>query len=234
MLLPHGMEGQGPEHSSARPERFLQMCAEDNWVIANVTTPANYFHILRRQLHRTYRKPLVLMTPKSLLRHKMAVSKTSEFTGDSSFHRLMWDDAQVGNSDTKLVADSKIKRVVMCSGKVYYDLLAERDERGIDDIYLLRVEQLYPVANKAMQTEFARFKGAEFIWCQEEPKNQGAWSFIEPHIERNLIEAGAKHTRPTYVGRKPGAAPATGLASTHKKEQTALVNDALTLKGSSK
>ena len=234
MLLPHGMEGQGPEHSSARPERFLQSCADDNWIIANVTTPANYFHILRRQLHRTYRKPLVLMTPKSLLRHKMAVSKTSEFTGTSSFHRLMWDDAQVGNSDTKLKPDNKIKRVVMCSGKVYYDLLAERDARGIDDIYLLRVEQLYPVANKAMQVEFARFKGAEFIWCQEEPKNQGYWSFIEPHIERNLIEAGAKHTRPTYAGRKSAAAPATGLASTHKTEQAALVNDALTMKGSSK
>ena len=233
-LLPHGMEGQGPEHSSARPERFLQMCAEDNWVIANVTTPANYFHILRRQMRRTYRKPLILMTPKSLLRHKMAVSKTEEFTGTSSFHRLMWDDAQVGNSDTTLVADKKIKRVVMCSGKVYYDLLAERDARGIDDVYLLRVEQLYPVANKAMQVEFGRFKNAEFIWCQEEPENQGAWSFINPHIERNLIEVGAKHTRPSYVGRAGGSAPATGLASTHKTEQAALVNDALTVKGSSK
>ena len=233
-LLPHGMEGQGPEHSSARPERFLQMCAEDNWVIANVTTPANYFHILRRQMRRTYRKPLILMTPKSLLRHKMAVSKTEEFTGTSSFHRLMWDDAQMGNSDTTLVADKKIKRVVMCSGKVYYDLLAERDARGIDDVYLLRVEQLYPVANKAMQVEFGRFKNAEFIWCQEEPENQGAWSFINPHIERNLIEVGAKHTRPSYVGRAGGSAPATGLASTHKTEQAALVNDALTVKGSSK
>tara|TARA_R110002096_G_scaffold12990_15_gene46329 strand:+ start:2414 stop:5371 length:2958 start_codon:yes stop_codon:yes gene_type:complete len=233
-LLPHGMEGQGPEHSSARPERFLQMCAEDNWVIANVTTPANYFHILRRQMRRTYRKPLILMTPKSLLRHKMAVSKTEEFTGTSSFHRLMWDDAQVGNSDTTLVADKKIKRVVMCSGKVYYDLLAERDARGIEDVYLLRVEQLYPVANKAMQVEFGRFKNAEFIWCQEEPENQGAWSFINPHIERNLIEVGAKHTRPSYVGRAGGSAPATGLASTHKTEQAALVNDALTVKGSSK
>ena len=146
----------------------------------------------------------------------------------------MWDDAQDGHSDTKLKPDNKIKRVVLWSGKVYYDLLAERDARGIDDIYLLRVEQLYPVANKAMQVEFARFKGAEFIWCQEEPKNQGYWSFIEPHIERNLIEAGAKHTRPTYAGRKSAAAPATGLASTHKTEQAARVNDALTMKGSSK
>ena len=231
MLLPHGFEGQGPEHSSARPERFLQMCAEDNWIIANCTTPANYFHILRRQLHRTYRKPLVIMAPKSLLRHKMAVSQTDDFTGGSSFHRLLWDDAQLGNSDTKLVADSKIKRVVMCTGKVYYDLLEERDARGIKDVYILRMEQLYPVPNKAMIEEFSRFKNAEFVWCQEEPENQGAWTFVNPHIERNLIEVKAKHTRPTYAGRVSAAAPATGLAATHKKEQAALVNDALTLKG---
>ena len=144
MLLPHGFEGQGPEHSSARLERFLQMCGQDNWIVANCTTPANYFHILRRQLHRDFRKPLVLMTPKSLLRHKMAVSNAEDFTTGSSFHRLMWDDAQKGNSDTTLVKDDKIKRVVMCSGKVYFDLLEERDARGIDDIYLLRVEQFYP------------------------------------------------------------------------------------------
>ncbi|MEO0946407.1 MAG: 2-oxoglutarate dehydrogenase E1 component, partial [Pseudomonadota bacterium] len=144
MLLPHGFEGQGPEHSSARLERFLQMCAEDNWIVANCTTPANYFHILRRQMHRSYRKPLVLMTPKSLLRHKMAISEAQDFLTGSSFHRVLWDDAEKGNSDTKLVADDKIKRVVMCSGKVYYDLLEERDARGIDDIYILRVEQFYP------------------------------------------------------------------------------------------
>ena len=230
-LLPHGMEGQGPEHSSARPERFLQMCAEDNWIIANVTTPANYFHILRRQLHRTYRKPLIIMTPKSLLRHKMAVSTIEDFTDGASFHRLLWDDAQLGNSDTKLKADSKIKRVVICTGKVYYDLLAERDARGIDDIYLLRMEQLYPVPNKALQEELGRFKNAEFVWAQEEPKNQGAWSFVNPHLERNLIEIGAKHTRPVYAGRKSAPAPATGLASLHKQQQEMLINDALTLKG---
>ncbi|MBT3953196.1 MAG: 2-oxoglutarate dehydrogenase E1 component [Rhodobacterales bacterium] len=231
MLLPHGMEGQGPEHSSARPERFLQNCAEDNWVIANVTTPANYFHILRRQMHRTYRKPLVLMTPKSLLRHKHAVSKINDFVGKSSFHRVLWDDAEEGNSKTKLQADKNIKRVVICSGKVYYDLLSERDDRNINDIYLMRLEQLYPVANIALQKELKRFKNAEIIWCQEEPENQGAWSFINPHIERNLIEVGSKQTRPKYVGRKAAAAPATGLASTHKKEQMTLIDQALTLKG---
>ncbi len=231
MLLPHGMEGQGPEHSSARPERFLQMCAEDNWVIANVTTPANYFHILRRQMKRTYRKPLVIMTPKSLLRHKMAVSTIDDFTGDSSFHRVLWDDAQLGNSDTKLVADSKIKRVVMCSGKVYFDLLAERDARGIDDIYILRVEQLYPVPMMAMTEELKRFKNADVVWCQEEPHNQGYWSHINPYIEQVLVELGHKNNRPTFAGRPAAAAPATGLASAHKIQQDALVNDALTLGG---
>jgi 2-oxoglutarate dehydrogenase E1 component len=231
MLLPHGMEGQGPEHSSARPERFLQMCAEDNWIIANVTTPSNYFHILRRQMHRTYRKPLVIMAPKSLLRHKMAVSTADDFTGATSFHRLLWDDAQYGNSDTKLVADAKIKRVVLCSGKVYYDLLAERDARGIKDIYLMRVEQLYPIPEKALTTELARFKAADFIWCQEEPKNQGYWGHINPPIEEVMIKTNPKAPRLKYVGRNAAAAPATGLASNHKKQQDALVNDALTLGG---
>lgn len=230
-LLPHGMEGQGPEHSSARPERFLQMSAEDNWVIANVTTPANYFHILRRQLHRTYRKPLIIMTPKSLLRHKMAVSTIDDFIGESSFHRLLWDDAQSGNSDTKLKTDKDIKRVVMCSGKVYYDLLAERDARGIDDIYLLRFEQLYPFHDVAAEKEFSRFSNAEFIWCQEEPQNQGCWTFINPLIEKQLVQLGVKQSRPIYVGRPRAAAPATGLASQHKKQQAALLDDALTLKG---
>jgi 2-oxoglutarate dehydrogenase E1 component len=231
MLLPHGMEGQGPEHSSARPERFLQMCAEDNWVIANVTTPANYFHILRRQLHRTYRKPLVIMSPKSLLRHKMAVSTMEEFTGKTSFHRVLWDDAEMGNSDTKLQPDIKIKRVVLCSGKVYFDLLAERDARGIDDIHLLRVEQLYPVPEKALTDELSRFEKADFVWCQEEPKNQGYWSFIYPHIEKVLNDVDARHPNLQYVGRDAAAAPATGLASKHKEQQDALVNDALTLGG---
>ena len=230
-LMPHGYEGQGPEHSSARLERFLTMCGGDNWIVANCTTPANYFHILRRQLHRSYRKPLMLMTPKSLLRHKMAVSKTEEFTTGSSFHRVLWDDAQQGNSDTKLVADKDIKRVVMCSGKVYYDLLEERDARGIDDIYILRFEQFYPFPAQSAVKELERFKNAEMVWCQEEPKNQGAWSFIEPNIEWVLGRIKAKHNRPDYAGRATAASPATGLASQHKAQQAALVNEELTAKG---
>ncbi|WP_226689320.1 2-oxoglutarate dehydrogenase E1 component [Ruegeria arenilitoris] len=230
-LLPHGFEGQGPEHSSARLERFLQMCGQDNWIVANCTTPANYFHILRRQLHRTFRKPLILVTPKSLLRHKLAVSTADEFTTGSSFHRVLWDDAQHGNSDTKLVKDDKIKRVVMCSGKVYYDLLEERDARGIDDVYLMRIEQFYPFPAHSLINELERFKGAEMVWCQEEPKNQGAWTFIEPNIEWVLTRIGAKHTRPIYVGRATSASPATGLASQHKAQQEALVNEALSLEG---
>ncbi|MEO0655486.1 MAG: 2-oxoglutarate dehydrogenase E1 component, partial [Pseudomonadota bacterium] len=231
MLLPHGFEGQGPEHSSARLERFLQMCAEDNWIVANCTTPANYFHILRRQLHRSYRKPLVLMTPKSLLRHKLAVSDAADFTSGSSFHRVLWDDAQQGHSETELVKDNDIKRVVMCSGKVYYDLLEERDARGINDIYLMRVEQFYPFPALSLVKELERFGNADFVWCQEEPKNQGGWSFMEPNIEWVLTRIGAQHTRPTYAGRAAAASPATGLASAHKAQQAALVNDALTLEG---
>ncbi|WP_299662899.1 2-oxoglutarate dehydrogenase E1 component [uncultured Ruegeria sp.] len=230
-LLPHGFEGQGPEHSSARLERFLQMCGQDNWIVANCTTPANYFHILRRQLHRTFRKPLILVTPKSLLRHKLAVSTAEDFTTGSSFHRVLWDDAQKGNSDTKLVADDKIKRVVMCSGKVYFDLLEERDARGIDDVYLMRIEQYYPFPAHSLINELERFKGAEMVWCQEEPKNQGAWTFIEPNIEWVLTRIGAKHTRPDYAGRATSASPATGLASQHKFQQEALVNEALSIKG---
>ncbi|MEM7520521.1 MAG: 2-oxoglutarate dehydrogenase E1 component [Pseudomonadota bacterium] len=230
-LLPHGYEGQGPEHSSARLERFLTMCGGDNWIVANCTTPANYFHILRRQLHRSYRKPLILMTPKSLLRHKMAVSTAEEFTTGSSFHRVLWDDAQHGNSETKLKPDDKIKRVVMCAGKVYYDLLEERDARGLDDVYLLRFEQFYPFPAQSAVKELERFKNAEMVWCQEEPKNQGGWSFIEPNIEWVLGRIKAKHTRPIYAGRATAASPATGLASQHKAQQAALVDDALTIKG---
>ncbi|WP_212525202.1 2-oxoglutarate dehydrogenase E1 component [Actibacterium sp. MT2.3-13A] len=231
MLLPHGFEGQGPEHSSARLERFLQLCAEDNWIVANCSTPANYFHILRRQLHRSFRKPLVLMTPKSLLRHKLCISDAQDFTTGSSFHRVLWDDAEYGHSDTKLAADEKIRRVVICSGKVYYDLLEERDARGIDDVYLLRLEQFYPFPAMSLVKELERFKGAEMVWCQEEPKNQGAWSFIEPNLEWALTRIGAKHQRPRYVGRAASASPATGLASNHKAQQEALVNEALTIEG---
>ncbi|SDE33888.1 2-oxoglutarate dehydrogenase E1 component [Limimaricola pyoseonensis] len=231
MLLPHGYEGQGPEHSSARLERFLQMCGQDNWIVANCSTPANYFHILRRQLHRDFRKPLVLMTPKSLLRHKMAVSDAEDFTTGSSFHRVLWDDAEKGHSDTQLKPDAEIKRVVMCSGKVYYDLLEERDARGLDDVYLMRIEQFYPFPALSLVKELDRFKQAEMVWCQEEPKNQGAWSFIEPNIEWVLSRIEADHKRPRYVGRHASASPATGLASQHKAQQEALVNEALSIEG---
>ena len=231
VLLPHGFEGQGPEHSSARLERFLQMCGQDNWIVANCTTPANYFHILRRQIHRSFRKPLILMTPKSLLRHKMAISDADDFTTGSSFHRVLWDDAQKGHSDTQLAADDKIKRVVMCSGKVYYDLLEERDARGIDDVYLMRFEQFYPFPAISALKELERFPQAEMVWCQEEPKNQGAWTFMEPNLEWVLGRMNAKHTRPVYVGRAASASPATGLASQHKVQQTALIDEALTIKG---
>jgi len=231
MLLPHGFEGQGPEHSSARLERFLQNSAEENWIIANCTTPANYFHILRRQLHRTYRKPLVLMTPKSLLRNKFAVSPKKEFVEGSSFHRVLWDDAQKGISQTKLKEDSKIKRIIACSGKVYYDLLQERDAHNLTDTYLLRVEQLYPVPALALTKELSRFKNADLIWCQEEPKNQGAWSFIEPNLEQILDRLKVKAKRANFVGRPPSASPATGLASQHKEQQEKLVFEALNLEG---
>ncbi len=230
-LLPHGFEGQGPEHSSARLERFLQMCGQDNWIIANCTTPANYFHILRRQIHRDFRKPLILMTPKSLLRQKTAVSRTEDFTTGSSFHRVLWDDAQQGNSETRLRPDDQIRQVVLCSGKVYFDLLEERDARGLDDVYLMRVEQFYPFPALSMVKELERFKQARIVWCQEEPKNQGAWSFIEPNIEWVLNRIGAKHSRPAYAGRATSASPATGLASQHKAQQAALVNEALTTEG---
>ncbi len=231
MLLPHGYMGQGPEHSSARLERFLQMCGGDNWIVANCTTPANYFHILRRQLHRSYRKPLVLMTPKDLLRHKLAVSKASDFTTGSSFHRVLWDDAERGHSQTRLAPDEKIRRVVLCSGRVYYDLLEERDARGIDDVYLLRVEQFYPFPAQSMVGELTRFSNAEVVWCQEEPKNQGGWTFMDPNLEWVLGRIGAASKRARYVGRAAAASPATGLASQHKAQQEALVNDALTIEG---
>ena len=226
-LLPHGYEGQGPEHSSARLERFLQMCGSDNWIVANCSTPANYFHILRRQLHRDFRKPLILMTPKSLLRHKFAISRREDFVTGSSFHRVLWDDAQQGNSELELKPDEEIRRVVICSGKVYYDLLEARDEQGADDVYLLRLEQFYPFPALSMVNELSRFKQARIVWCQEEPKNQGAWTFVEPNIEWVLTRIGATHKRPLYAGRAASASPATGLASQHKSQQAALVGEAL-------
>jgi len=227
-LLPHGYEGQGPEHSSARLERFLQMCAEDNMQVANITTPSNYFHSLRRQLNREIRKPLILMTPKSLLRHKRAVSRLDEMVTGTSFHRLLWDDAQLHPSEeTRLVADDKIRRVVLCSGKVYYDLFDDRAKRGIDDIYLLRVEQLYPFPMKALVNELSRFKTAEMVWCQEEPRNMGAWHFVEIYMEWVLNQVGATHRRPRYAGRPAAAATATGLMPKHVAQLKALLDEAL-------
>jgi 2-oxoglutarate dehydrogenase E1 component len=230
MLLPHGYEGQGPEHSSARLERFLQLSAEDNWQVANCTSPANYFHILRRQMHRKFRKPLILMTPKSLLRHKRVVSELTEFGPNTTFHRVLWDGAETGHSDrVTLVPDKEIKRVVMCSGKVYYDLFEEREKRGIDNVYLMRVEQLYPFPARALIQELGRFPQAEMYWCQEEPKNMGAWTFIEPNIEWVLDHINAKHRRPGYVGRAASAATATGLMSKHNAELRAFLDEALTV-----
>ncbi len=227
-LLPHGYEGQGPEHSSARLERFLQLCAEDNMQVAYCTTPANYFHILRRQLKRDFRKPLILMTPKSLLRHKRAVSTMADMSGESSFHRLLWDDAQIQkDAPVKLVKDSRIRRVVLCTGKVYYDLYEDRERRGIDDVYLLRVEQLYPFPAKALINELSRFRNAEMVWCQEEPKNMGAWAFVDPYLEWVLAHINAKHQRVRYTGRPAAASPATGLMSKHLAQLEAFLEDAL-------
>jgi 2-oxoglutarate dehydrogenase E1 component len=227
-LLPHGYEGQGPEHSSARLERYLQQCAEDNMQVCYPTTPANYFHVLRRQLHREIRKPLILMTPKSLLRHKRAVSRLDELGKGTTFHRILYDDAQMlPDEKIKLVPDDKIRRVVLCSGKVYYDLYEEREKRGVDDIYLMRIEQLYPVPLKALVQELGRFKGAEVIWCQEEPRNMGAWHFIEPYLEWVLNQINAPNRRPRYAGRAAAAATATGLMSKHLAQLKALLDEAL-------
>jgi 2-oxoglutarate dehydrogenase E1 component len=227
-LLPHGYEGQGPEHSSARLERFLQMCAEDNMQVANCTTPANYFHILRRQLNRDFRKPLILMTPKSLLRHKRAVSRLDEMGPNTSFHRLLWDDAQLlPDEKIKLVPDDKIRRVVICSGKVYYDLYEEREKRGINDIYLLRIEQLYPFPTKALMTELTRFKQAEIVWCQEEPRNMGGWVFVDIFLEWVLNQIGAKHRRARYTGRPASASTAVGQMSLHLGQLKNFLEDAL-------
>jgi len=232
LLLPHGYEGQGPEHSSARLERYLQLSAEDNWQVANCTTPANYFHILRRQLHRSFRKPLILMTPKSLLRHKRVVSSLDKFGPGTTFHRVLWDSAQVGKSETvKLVRDEDIKRVVLCTGKVYYDLFEERESRGTNDIYLMRLEQLYPFPARALIQELSRFPRAEIVWCQEEPKNQGAWTFVESNIEWVLDHIGAETRRPRYIGRPASASTAAGLMSKHTAELHAFLDEALTLQG---
>ncbi|NLS06901.1 2-oxoglutarate dehydrogenase E1 component [Rhizobium sp. P32RR-XVIII] len=225
-LLPHGYDGQGPEHSSARLERYLQSSAEGNWQVANCSTPANYFHILRRQLTRDFRKPLILMTPKSLLRHKLCKSDLADLSADGKFQRILRDNSETdGENSIKLAQDSKIRQVLLCSGKVYYDFEEERTKRGFDDVYLLRVEQLYPFPAKALAAELARFPNANIVWCQEEPKNMGAWSFVETYIEWAIKQARGTPTRPQYVGRPASASTAAGQMSRHIAE-TGLFMDA--------
>jgi 2-oxoglutarate dehydrogenase E1 component len=222
MLLPHGHEGQGPEHSSARLERYLQLCAERNMTVGNFTTPANYFHGLRRQLKRNFRKPLVLMTPKSLLRHKLAVSSLEEFAAGTHFRPV------IGEIDP-IAEGSAVKRVVLCTGKVYYDLLAERRAQAITDVAIVRVEQLYPFPAISLPKVLSQYPNAEVVWCQEEPENNGAWTFVDRRIERVLAGIEVKAKRPVYIGRAEAASPATGLAKTHAAEQAALVTQALTV-----
>jgi 2-oxoglutarate dehydrogenase E1 component len=222
MLLPHGYEGQGPEHSSGRPERFLQLCAEDNIQVANCTTPANYFHILRRQMRRPFRKPLILMTPKSLLRHKLAVSSLAEMTSGTSFHRVLPE-----SDSESLVKPGDMRRVVLCSGKVYYDLYQKRQDAGVNDVALIRVEQLYPWPRNSLIRELRKYPKAQVVWCQEEPANMGAWFFVDRRLEDLLRDLEHPSPRPIYAGRKESAAPATGIPARHQEEQRGLVDAAL-------
>lgn len=220
LLLPHGYEGQGPEHSSARLERFLQLCASDNIQVCNITTPANYFHVLRRQMLRSFRKPLVIMTPKSLLRHPLAKSNRDAFLGERQFRRIL--------SDLTEIADETVKRLVLCSGKVYYDLHEKREEEGLKDVSIVRIEQLYPFPGDPLALRLGRMANLEqIIWCQEEPKNSGSWFFVQNQIEDALTAAGHEGMRPVYVGRDAAASPATGLAKRHAEQQERLVADAL-------
>ncbi len=226
MLLPHGYEGQGPEHSSARLERFLQLCANDNLQVMNCTTPANYFHALRRQIHRDFRKPLVLMTPKSLLRNKYCVSSIDDFNKQTSFHRILWDHALSKDSKNfiKLKKPAEIKKVILCSGKVYFDLLAAREKIKRDDVILLRIEQLYPFPVKSLVKELKPYaNNAKFYWCQEEPKNMGAWFSVRDYIQWTLETIKAKYNNISYIGRNPDASPATGYAKRHMVEQEEII-----------
>jgi len=220
MLLPHGYEGQGPEHSSARLERYLQLFAEDNIQVANCSTPANFFHVLRRQMRRNFRKPLIVMSPKSLLRHKLCVSQMVDFGPGTNFHRVIGETGSITSND-------KVRRVVLCSGKVYYDLLEARTEKGIDDVALIRVEQIAPFPNKSLTVEFAKYPNADVVWCQEEPKNMGAWTFVAPRIEDVLAGLDGKSSRPIYTGRVESASTATGFFKVHMREQNHLVATAL-------
>ena len=226
MLLPHGYEGQGPEHSSARLERFLQLCANDNLQVMNCTTPANYFHALRRQMHRDFRKPLVIMTPKSLLRNKYCVSNLEDFSKQNSFHRVLWDHAidKKQKGFIKLKENKKIRKVILCSGKIYFDLLAAREKLKSDDIIFYRIEQLYPFPAKSLVNELKPFaKNAKFYWCQEEPKNMGAWFAVRDYIQWTLETIKAKNNSISYIGRNPDATPATGYAQRHNSEQQEII-----------
>jgi len=227
MLLPHGYEGQGPEHSSARLERFLQICANDNLQVMNCTTPANYFHALRRQLLRDFRKPLIMMAPKSLLRNKYCVSELKDFSKENSFHRVMWDHSMDPKTKgfIKLKNNSNIKKVILCSGKVYFDLLVAREKIKKDDVILFRIEQLYPFPAKSLVKELKPFaNNANFYWCQEEPKNMGAWLLVRDYIRWTLDTIKAKNNEISYIGRIPDASPATGYAKRHLSEQQEIIN----------
>jgi 2-oxoglutarate dehydrogenase E1 component len=238
MMLPHGYEGQGPEHSSARLERFLQMCDDDedefpaadvignpsriqlaNWQICNVTSPANYFHLLRRQVWRDFRKPLVMMSPKSLLRHRLVKSDMAEFLPGTAFQRLL------GETSTEIVADGEVRKLVLCTGKVYFDLLAARDAAGVKDVAIGRIEQISPFPFDRVQEEVSKYPQAEVVWCQEEPKNAGAWSYVRPRIVTSA--RAIREVAPSYAGRKPAASTATGYGSWHVKEMEDFVAAAL-------
>ena len=227
MLLPHGYEGQGPEHSSARLERFLQMCSNDNMQVLNCTTPANYFHALRRQMHRDFRKPLIIMTPKSLLRNKYCISDLEDFSKNNSFHRIMWDHAIDPKSKgfIKLKKSSEIKKVIMCSGKIYFDLLDAREKTKKNDVVLYRIEQLYPFPAKTLVKELKPYaKNAKFYWCQEEPKNMGAWFSVRDYIQWTLDTIKVNNNEISYIGRSPDASPATGYAKRHASQQKEIID----------
>tara|TARA_B100001121_G_scaffold69137_1_gene61043 strand:+ start:77 stop:2950 length:2874 start_codon:yes stop_codon:yes gene_type:complete len=227
MLLPHGYEGQGPEHSSARLERFLQLCSNDNMQVMNCTTPANYFHALRRQMHRDFRKPLIIMTPKSLLRHKSCVSNLDDFSKSNSFHRVLWDHAIDPKSKgfIKLKKSKDINKVILCSGKIYFDLLEAREKLKKNDIVFYRLEQLYPFPAKSLVKELKPYaKNAKFYWCQEEPKNMGAWFSVRDYIQWTLDSIRANNKQISYIGRSPDASPATGYAKRHIFQQQEIIN----------
>jgi len=229
MLLPHGYEGQGPEHSSARLERFLQLCAHENIQVMNCTTPANYFHALRRQIHRDFRKPLIIMTPKSLLRNKRCTSNIEDFNKKNTFHRILKDHAEVGGYGLiKLQEDKKIKKVVLCSGKIYFDLVEAREKTTNDKVLFIRIEQLYPFPVKTLAQELKKFKkNARFFWCQEEPQNMGAWNSARNYIEWTLNYIKAENRKVSYIGRKPAASPATGYLKKHLAQQKEIIEKVL-------